>query len=1706
MLTRPNDPAPSVPPAGRGIAILIGINEYQDGIPKLRNAVRDVQTVAQVLGDEHGYEVRLLLDQQATLAGLRGLFSSLPRELSADIRLIIYFAGHGIAGESAADAASPQGFLIPQDAKRDDPATLLPMIEVQSLLSELPCKHLLLFLDCCFAGAFRWSQTRSLRVRPATLFRERYERYLRDAAWQVMASAASDERALDVLAGSTLGRRGADADNSPFAAALCRGLRGAADLRIDGQPGDGVIVANELHLYLESAFERLEQQLKRAVQKPLLWSLDGRDKGQFIFFTPGRSMLLPSALELSEENNPYRGLEPYDEKNAALFFGRIEVTQQLEKQVIAQPLTVVSGVSGSGKSSVVRAGLLSRLRRAAGWCILPLVRPGTQPLMALAPVLGELGSSAPIDLVSAVSAWRVQNPNRRLLLVIDQLEELVTMGASEDEQEQFLQSILRALAEGHGALHVLMTLRSDFEPHFAELLTAKHETPVRFVVRPLNRQELRQVIDGPASERVLYFEPASLVDQIVDEVAEMPGALPLLSFTMSELYRSYVRSGRSDRCLTSADYQKLGGVTGALSQRADEALRQLDAAHKDTLRRVMLRMVALEAGEVARRRVPLAELRYGDGHPEEPRVKKVLQRMQEARLVVAGTDSDGAPYAEPAHDKLVLGWPQLWSFIKEEQNTIPLHRLLTQEAAAWARAKRDSEHLWSGNPRLPLVIDLQQKTPLQFNALEGDFIQTSERHRRRLRGLLIAGVGTVIAVLTGLTVFAFDSRSKAQMQTKIAMDARGRAEQQQKLAREAQEKEREQKERAEEKTREAMAQRARAEKEQARAEEQTRRADAESLEIKQQLLATYVEQGRQLLLAGDNPAHALLWLHRAQREGSNDPMLPLLLHDAMRIVDGVSAVLVGHTKGVFSAAYSPDGRRILTASADRTAKIWEADSGRFVYELPQQGLSSMAATYSPDGLRIAAWANGVSVGLWDASSGHFLGTLKHPPASSLIFVNHGTGRLLFESALFTAELEGSSMAYTPDGRRIVTVSAGGGNAELWDTESGLHLAKLVGAGSRVHRGAISPDGRRVVTGGIHGTAFVYETDTGRRVLELKGHKDRVNCVTYSPDGQRILTASKDHTARLWEADTGKLVSEFTGHGDSVHVATYSPDGRYIATASDDRTVRIWEAGAGRLVKELKGHGDRVWDVAYSPDGKRLVTASADRSARVFDADSGEFLARLSGHADVVYRAAFSPDSQRVVTASEDKTARVFALGSTRLTAQIIAPWSDAWLKRYHPDSRHFAMVHGDRIVRVWEANSARLTAELSGHTGPIHDLAYSPDGLRLVTASDDRTARIWDARSGRPISVLTGHGSAVTSVVYSRDGRRIATNANDRTVRIWDADSGRLIVELTGHAGPIRHIVWSPDSRHLVTAEKDESVKLWDASSGHLAGDLRGHKDEVWTIWFSHDGHRIITSDRQHIRIWNKDSSELITSIPISYGWLRSPDRRKLVVYGYGPPYAEIRELATGRTLITLKGHEDWVLHAGYSPDGRHLVTASMDRSARLWEAHTGRLLAQLRGHMDYVTGATFSPDGRYLITKSSEADHTARIWEVGTGRLVAILPVPYQEMEPIFGPNGDTVVMAGDEKTLRVWELTTGRLLAVLRGEPAAITAVAYSPDGSRLFSTSKQGTVRVWDVSRETRSAEEIGKLLRCRLAFRFEREGSSTIVANTPNPSACTGMTVR
>jgi eukaryotic-like serine/threonine-protein kinase len=547
----------------------------------------------------------------------------------------------------------------------------------------------------------------------------------------------------------------------------------------------------------------------------------------------------------------------------------------------------------------------------------------------------------------------------------------------------------------------------------------------------------------------------------------------------------------------------------------------------------------------------------------------------------------------------------------------------------------------------------------------------------------------------------------------------------------------------------------------------------------------------------------------------------------IRAADAQFAVLAGHGAIVTSAAYSPDGTRIVTASADKTARIWDARTGAELAVLSGHGDIILSAAYSPDGTRIVTASYDKTARIWDARTGAELAVLS----------GHGD--------------HVRSAAYSPDGTRIVTASADK-TARIWDARTAAELAVLSGHGDHVRSAAYSPDGTRIVTASYDKTARIWDARTGAELAVLSGHAGFVLAAAYSPDGTRIVTASYDKTARIWDARTGAELAVLSGHRQLVETVAYSPDGTGIVTASDDKTARIWDARTGAELSVLSGHASYVASAAYSPDGTRIVTASFDKTARIWNARTGAQFAVLAGHGDFVRSAAYSPDGTRIVTASYDKTARIWD-GRTGAQLAVLSGHAGFVLAAaYSPDGTRIVTASFDKTARIWNARTGAELAVLSGHANFVLAAAYSPDGTRIVTASYDKTARIWDARTGAELAVLSGHGDVVASAAYSPDGTRIVTTSYDRTARIWDARSGAELAVLSGHRDAVVSAAYSPDGTRIVTASTDKTARIWDARTGAQLAVLSGHGDVVASAAYSPDGARIVTtSDDKTARIWD---------------------------------------------------------------------------------------------------------------------------------------------------------------------------------------------------------------------------------------------------------------
>ncbi len=766
----------------RSLAVVIGINDYARGIPPLRTAVNDARRLGALLAAQHGYEVIELLDGAATRARLVSLLKDeLPSRVGADDRVCFYFAGHGVAIDGH---DGPNGYLLPVDASRSDDGTFLDMPLVHDALVGLPCRHMLVILDSCFSGAFRWSGTRAVSVLPEVIHQERYERFVRDPAWQVITSASQDQEALDQLRTGALGGRDGEGDHSPFALALFDALDGQGDIVPRGG-GDGLITATELYLYIEDRLQAATIEAGRR-QTPRLWPLAKHDKGEYAFLAPGRALSLPPAPPLTADANPWRGLASYDSRDAALFFGREAPAAALKDAIEAHPLVVVLGASGTGKSSLVKAGVLPALATDSRWTVLPVVRPGTAPLDALAQAISILipGTAVPPDgIEAAVAAWCDAHAGQRLLLLVDQCEELVTMARAASARDEVTALLARLLDQHPLQLTVVLTLRTDFEPQFDRSALAPLWKDGRYVVPPMSRADLKAIIEAPASARVLYFDPPALVETLLDDVVNTPGGLPLLSFALSEMYARYVARQGPDRALTRDDYDAIGGVVGALRARADAEFEALDGAHQEAMRHLMLRMVSGGAGSLVKRRVSDAELTFADP-AEGARVQAVLARLTAARLVVEGTEADGTGYAEPAHDALVRGWGRLVGWIHAvNDEAVPLmtRQKLSGAALEWTAAEGPAKPglLWSDTVRSAMLAPLVRARAPWLNAAELAFAAASVRGRRNARRLSLAVTAAIAVLGVASLLFGVQARrnaAEARSQQQAATEAAARAE------------------------------------------------------------------------------------------------------------------------------------------------------------------------------------------------------------------------------------------------------------------------------------------------------------------------------------------------------------------------------------------------------------------------------------------------------------------------------------------------------------------------------------------------------------------------------------------------------------------------------------------------------------------------------------------------------------------------------------------------------------------------------------------------------------------------------------------------------------------------------------------------------------------------------------------------------------------
>ena len=1376
---------------------------------------------------------------------------------------------------------------------------------------------------------------------------------------------------------------------------------------------------------------RLDEVIQQAIAKnpaerypnvmALLEDFQGALPQDGIVYPPLESFVTElSTLELSELENPFKGLRPFREADAADFYGRDTLIQELltrlaETDDLARFLAVV-GPSGSGKSSVVRAGLIPALRRGGlphsdKWFIVEMM-PGSHPFEELEAALLRIAVNPPESLLGqlrenrrgllrAVRRILPADSDVELLLVIDQFEEIFTLVQNEETRAAFLDCLVEATLDERSRLRLVVTLRADFVDRplqyvdFGELVRKRSE-----FVLPLTADELEQVITQPITQLGMAVEP-KLVASIVREVGDQPGTLPLLQYALTELFER-----REGAVLTRAAYASSGGVLGALGRRADEIYDNLDASGQEATRQLFLRLVTLGEGvEDTRRRVLRSELEsvlITDYRP-------LITEYGRFRLLTFDHDpATREPTVEVAHEALLRDWGRLREWLVDSRNHVRQQRVLAAGAREWEKAHQDPSYLLHGT-RLAQFEDWVETTTVALTHDEQVFLQASiaareqrqtEEEVRRQRELATAqqlaeterqrakeqeqaavtlrrraaylGVAALVAMVLAVATGLFSQQSSRN--EAIALDNAATAV----AAGERADAERDTAILAQEAAQAAADARATAQVEandaanaalMAQAQESTRAAEAASARATSDANASLAQTREAEAIAQQEEAQHQTRLAESRALAAEsrlilekEPVQSLLL--ATQAMQTTFQVDNTFTEEAYQALF-----HALNAPLRHNAL------------LSMSGISS--AVFSPDGERILTANHDNTARLWDKTGiplvvleGHtdFVTSAVFSKDGNRIFTtsSDGTARLWDKTGTTLAVFEGHSdnlrsAEISPDGVHILTVSDHDDNSvRLWD-ENGVLLGVINGHTNWISSAVFSPGGETILTASADRTARMWDIE-GNLLAVLEEHSSIVDSAVFSPNGLYIVTASSDNTARIWD-NKGNLLHILEGHTDidDSHLGTYSagfsPDGKYIFTTGGDGIVRLWDINGNPLVS-LGGSGNKPNSVTISSNGKRILVAyTLSNFARLYD-DQGNLLASL-GHSNYVGSAVFNPDETRILTASSDGTAQLWDGEGSQLTNNYLRSddYSSTSSAEYSADGKRILFVSPYLEAWLWDVGGS-LLAKMEGHTNWVNSAAFDSEGTRILTAGSDNTARLWDGQ-GNLINILEGHDGAVVSAVFSPDGMYILTASRDGTARLWDED-GNLLTILEGHDDNVELAVFSPDGMYILTASWDNTARLWDRE-GNLLYVLQGHTDRVVSAIFSPDGTQILTTSLDNTaRLWDLSGHRLaILEGASSTSSAFSPNGTQILTARGNTAQLWDQE---GNPLAVLEGHTAWISSVEFSPNGEQILTASNDSTARLWGSN-GESLAVLELNTTQSPGsasknwAIFSPNGQSILT-----------------------------------------------------------------------------------------------------------------------------------------------
>jgi WD40 repeat protein/class 3 adenylate cyclase len=1127
---------------------------------------------------------------------------------------------------------------------------------------------------------------------------------------------------------------------------------------------------------------------------------------------------------------PFKGLASFEVSDAAFFFGRERFVGELAARTVGMGLLGVVGASGSGKSSLVAGGLLPSLQAA----LLPgserwhqvIMRPGARPMRELGSMLASMCPQDPRNGDPLQTAVAGISEDSRLILVVDQLEELFTT-ADEEEKKRFIQCVVRAAREDNERFVAVVALRADFYgqcapyPELAALLAANH-----VLVGPMSPDELRRAIELPARRVGLRVE-SNLVEALVSEVAGEAGGLPLLSTALVELWLE-----RQGDWLTLEAYERTGGVRGAVARLAEKTFAQLSEPHREVARKILLRLVGSGEGEgVVRRRVPLTEFDLD----RDLTAADVLRVLTEDRLLTMGEEM-----VEVAHEALIREWPRFTAWIEEDRAGLLLHRRLTDAAAEWERRGRDESVLYR-RARLAEAVEWRIRNEFSLNDQERAFLEESvglqereaiqeEARRQRevedarsiagaqrraarlfrwvavvlLLGLVASGVAGFVAIAQKRSS---DRQRKTALSRELAVSATSQLQSDPGLGL-------------------LLAIRA--------------AETAPTQEAYEALLQALTESREHLVV--DKAGQAVF---------SPDGRLMAVAMEAgvIRIFDVRTREEVGRLERtcerVFGLAFSPNGKSIATGcDGDGTSRVWDLETEDVRLELKTDKSAVSILHFSADGGRLLTAGDGA--GVWDAKSGRMLAGVD-------------------VDDVYTAML-------SSDGRAVLTGSLGSSvGIRLWEADTGTEIGRL-----SEHEGAttFSPDGRSVAVGDDRGDISLFDVPTGvtppsrgdpppiasRRVIH-HAHSGSIFTIRFSHDGRLLITGGADKMVRIWDVATGEAIAVLTGHAGAVTDASFSSDGKLIVTASQDGTARIWDASTAGSIFVLRGHTAEVVSARFNSDGRFVLTQGGDGTVRAWRVSMEQSRVILRGHTGTVLSVTFSPDGRSLATGSEDRTARVWDL-ATRRAARVLTHPRGVLAVTFDPEGKLVATGGEDGEARAWRVATAETVAVLE-HSLQVNGVSFSPDG-RLLATGGGLGLSVWEKTPSGFRRVRIGQSlSALVATRFSLDGRYLLAVGRESGVSIYKVLQGGNIELVTDNIyEDSTEADFSPDAKSLVVGGEDGVARVidWAAEPKRILATFE-HPASVNSIDFSPDGRFVVTGCADGlVRVWDVKSGRVVTS------------------------------------------------------------------------------------------------------------------------------------------------------------------------------------------------------------------------------------------------------